>query len=811
MSRVLIVDDEKSIRATLAEFVREDGHEVLMAEDAMQALQLLEEHKPDVVVSDIILPRVTGVALLKMIHEVAPEVQVVMITGEPTADTASDAVRLGAFDYLSKPITRAEFKSVIASAVRVSELARDRRRLEEENRHHQEHLEEEVKRKTDALRESEEKYRAVIENASEAIFITQDGTVPFANPSTSRLSGCSLEELRSGPCIEWVHPDDRSAVADRTKRGLAGENVSLKCEFRILRPDGEHRWVEIQTVLISWEGRPALLNFAGDITDRKLRELTALADQEKVRQRDTAIIRLAMNSTLYQGPVQRAFRAITEASARTLQVDRVSVWLFTEDRDAIQCMDLYELDQDGHTSGALLKKADVPDFFRALADQPSIVIDDVREDPGIAGLLHNYVLPHDIFSLLDVPVRLEGHLMGVICHEHVGAPRHWEREDITFAGSVAHLASLALEAANRRQAERETEQSEIRYRSLFEASPVSLWQEDYSQTKAFLEEIRDRGVSDMEEHLHDHPELVEECIRRIRVEDVNQATVTLHGASSKEEMLGNLARVIPPRSQPTFIPQLMAILEGKDFYGGTGIDRRLDGSEIHVAVRWMPAPGSESSLNRVLVSKIDITAAVEAEKSLQQALDGTIRAIGMTTETRDPYTAGHQRRVTELAVAIAQKMGLPQSTIEGIRAAGLMHDIGKLAIPAEILSKPSALNAMERALIESHPQAAYDILQTVTFPWPIARIVLQHHERIDGSGYPQGLCTDDILIEARILAVADTVEAMASHRPYREALGVDAALHEIEENRGITFDPDVVDACLHLFREGDFAFEDHTT
>jgi HD-GYP domain-containing protein (c-di-GMP phosphodiesterase class II) len=153
-------------------------------------------------------------------------------------------------------------------------------------------------------------------------------------------------------------------------------------------------------------------------------------------------------------------------------------------------------------------------------------------------------------------------------------------------------------------------------------------------------------------------------------------------------------------------------------------------------------------------------------------------------------------------------MGLPQSTIEGTRAAGLMHDIGKLAIPAEILSKPSALNAMERALIESHPQAAHDILQTVTFPWPVARIVLQHHERIDGSGYPQGLCTEGILIEARILAVADTVEAMASHRPYRAALGLDVALKEIEGNRGITFDPDVVDACLSLFREGSFAFED---
>jgi HD-GYP domain-containing protein (c-di-GMP phosphodiesterase class II) len=162
--------------------------------------------------------------------------------------------------------------------------------------------------------------------------------------------------------------------------------------------------------------------------------------------------------------------------------------------------------------------------------------------------------------------------------------------------------------------------------------------------------------------------------------------------------------------------------------------------------------------------------------------------------------------VTELAVAIAQKMQLDPEIIEGTRVAGLVHDIGKLAIPAEILSKPSALNAMEFALIQSHPQAACHILETVVFPWPIAQIVLQHHERMDGSGYPNGLAKNDIRIEARILAVADTVEAMASHRPYRPALGIDCALEEIEKSRGSKYDPAIVEACRELFRYDGFAF-----
>jgi len=173
---------------------------------------------------------------------------------------------------------------------------------------------------------------------------------------------------------------------------------------------------------------------------------------------------------------------------------------------------------------------------------------------------------------------------------------------------------------------------------------------------------------------------------------------------------------------------------------------------------------------------------------------------------RDPYTARHQERVTELACAIAREMGIPDGQIEGIHAAGLMHDIGKIAVPTEILTKPGKLNDLEFSLIRRHPQVAYDILKGIEFPWPIADIVLQHHERLNGSGYPNGLKGDEILLEARILTVADVVEAISSHRPYRPALGLDAALDEIKQGRGMLYDPDVVDTCLSVFEEG-FSFE----
>jgi len=210
----------------------------------------------------------------------------------------------------------------------------------------------------------------------------------------------------------------------------------------------------------------------------------------------------------------------------------------------------------------------------------------------------------------------------------------------------------------------------------------------------------------------------------------------------------------------------------------------------------------------------DITERKQAEKQLQDTLESLRKAVGATmqvmvaaVETRDPYTSGHQKRSADLARAIAAEMGLPPEKIEGIRMAGSIHDIGKLSIPAEILSKPTKLSEIEFSLIKEHAKKGYEMLKDVESPWPLAEIVRQHHERIDGSGYPRNLKGDDILIEARILSVADVVEAMASHRPYRPGLGIDAALNEIEKNRGIFYDNVVADACLRLFREKGFKLE----
>ncbi len=240
---------------------------------------------------------------------------------------------------------------------------------------------------------------------------------------------------------------------------------------------------------------------------------------------------------------------------------------------------------------------------------------------------------------------------------------------------------------------------------------------------------------------------------------------------------------------------------------------RADGRSIPVEETRSPILDDRGGRLGTAVVFRDVSQRQRAEEALSQSLaklrhtlDETVNALTVTSEKRDPFTAGHQERVSRLAVAIAAELGLPEEAREGVRVAGLVHDIGKIHVPSEILAKPEALSDMEMGIVKHHCEVGREILQNIPFPWPVARMVLEHHERLDGSGYPAGLVGNAALVESRILAVADVVEAMNAHRPYRAALGLARALEELRTFRGALYDPDVVDACLRLFQTSAFAF-----
>jgi putative nucleotidyltransferase with HDIG domain/PAS domain S-box-containing protein len=260
-------------------------------------------------------------------------------------------------------------------------------------------------------------------------------------------------------------------------------------------------------------------------------------------------------------------------------------------------------------------------------------------------------------------------------------------------------------------------------------------------------------------------------------------------------------RPVPPQERP-----FHATLRDGQRRGVEGIYFRQDGMGLPVQSTCC-AIAEGNKITGAVITFRDITERKQADAALRRAFGGAVKALANAVEVRDPYTSGHQLRVAVLACAIAREMGLPEERIEVLRIAGGLHDIGKIRIPAEILSKPTRLSNYEFDLIKTHPTIGFDIIKTVDFPGQVDEIVVQHHERMDGSGYPKGLQGDEVLLESRILAVADVVEAMVSHRPYRPGLGLEKALEEITTNKGVRYDSEAVEACVNLFINKDFKFE----
>jgi PAS domain S-box-containing protein/putative nucleotidyltransferase with HDIG domain len=322
------------------------------------------------------------------------------------------------------------------------------------------------------------------------------------------------------------------------------------------------------------------------------------------------------------------------------------------------------------------------------------------------------------------------------------------------------------------------EESEMRYRRLFEAAQDGILILDYPGGE---------------------------------INDVNPFLINMLGYS-KNDLLGKklweIGAVIDKEASVASFKELLK--NGYIRYDDISL-RKRNGSIINVE---FVSNSYKVANERVIQCNIrDVSDKKEAEKksaeyhhSISLSMHEMVNTLSVLIDQRDPYTAGHQSRVADLSVSIATELNLPMHTIEGIRMSALIHDVGKVAIPAEILTKPTKLTDFELATLKNHVQAGYDILKNIHFPWPVAQIVLQHHERLDGSGYPNGLKGDSICLEARIIAVADCMEAMSGNRPYRMALGLDAALHMLEDDHGKLFDTKVVQACLELFRKKNYKF-----
>ena len=469
---------------------------------------------------------------------------------------------------------------------------------------------------------------------------------------------------------------------------------------------------------------------------------------------------------------------------KRLDFDRGMIMLSNKERTRLVYTAGYGYKQTGEellkqTEFHLDKPQSKGQFVLAFKEQKPFLINDIEAvEKDFSKRSLEFAKKMGVQSFICVPIVYEKDSKGILTVDNVHSKRALTQSDMSLLLGIANQIGISI---NNAKSYGKIRESEERFRTLSSNAPDIIYTLGMEGLFTYVNPAWERILGHKKEEV-----IGRHFINFIR-EEGNENT-------------GRLIKTIEKHKK--IIKDVNIVMISKD------------GRERLFTMNNAPNFDLEGNATGIVGTLKDITdlkhSEIELKKSferLQMAMNSTINAMSMITESRDPYTAGHQKRVADLATAIAEEMDLPEERINIIHMASLIHDIGKIHIPAEILVKPGKLSEIEFNMIKTHPEIGYNILKTVEFTPPIAEIVLQHHERLDGSGYPKGITGNEIILEARIIAVADVVEAMASHRPYRASRGIDEALKEISQFKGVSYDPDVVNACLRLFEEKGFEFK----
>jgi PAS domain S-box-containing protein len=770
------------------------------------------------------------------------------------------------------------------------------------------------KRAEEALQESEEKYRSLVENSIDGIAIVQGPEIRFVNQALLEIFGYQSEdEIVGHTFTDFISPEFRNLMAERARAREKREDTPSHYEFKALRKDGTEFDAEIAVSTIGYEGSIARQGIIRDITERKRAEEELRESEETARALlnaptdvaaliDTRGIILDANEAM----AERFSRPVDElvgmygwdlvppglAEPRKAYVDQVirsgEPRRFEDENKGTWFDNVFYpvFDAQGKVTKVALLARDITERKRAekaLRQER----DRAQKYLAIAGVMIVAINSKGEVTLINkkgcevlgykkeeeiigqnwfesfLPGRIRNEVKAVFAKLTAGeieAVEYFENPVLTKsgveriiawhntvltdeAGNVLGTLSSGADITEHKRAERllralngaalAMEQA-LTHEEMFAAVAGEfkklgfsciVFPMDEKQSRLFPKYLsyESRALRAAEKLVgirHEAFSIPVENVDVYRKVVWERKTIFLENAEvaisqvlpePANRLAGLIAKTLKvPKSIPAPLivdDEVIGVLsvQSDDL---TEEDIPVITAFAHqMAAAWRKARLLQD-LERSLTERR--RAHEELQRSFQElrrTFEGTINVLVSTTEMRDPYTAGHQRRVTQLAWTIAKEMGLPEEQIEGIRMAGLIHDLGKISVPAEILNKPGLLTELEYGLIKMHPQTGHDVLKSIDFPWPVAQIVLQHHERMDGSGYPQGLSREEIILEARILGVADVVEAMASHRPYRSARGIDEALQEISQNRGTLYDPEVVDVCLKLFTEKSFTFE----
>jgi len=682
------------------------------------------------------------------------------------------------------------------------------------------------KQAVELLKESEERYHTIFENTGTAIMvIEEDMTISMINSQAEILIGYTKEEIENKmKWTEFVIPEDLERMKKyHIARRKAGEKSPTEYEFRLIDKKGNIKDIFLKVGMIS-HTKKSIVSLT-DITKiiETENKLTYRIELEKLISSISArFVGISLNK------INEEINKMLQIVGQFTHIDRAYLFLFSKDGAIMDnthewCAPGIKTEIDNLKG---LPSSTFPWWMEKLNRNETIHISCVKDLPNQARAEKEILQSQNIQSVLVVPVVYGKKLLGFIGFDAVQTKKTWKKEDISLLRTLGNIIASTLE---RQKSDRRINHLNLVLRAIRNVNQLIVKEKDPNRLiKGACESLtktRDYhnawiALLDGEGKLKTYAETGLGKAFLPMVELLKKGRLTACGKRALKQQEVVMTR--DPVSACTGCPL------SQEYSGRVGFTIRLEhGGEVYGLMSvsifaHLADDQEEQGLFKEVAGDIALGLhSIEMRGKLdkqthdlqqsyqrtKKAMDATIETMSKIVEAKDPYTAGHQQRVSQLTTAIAKELNLSQDKVEGARISSLIHDIGKIGLPTEILSKPNKLTDIEFSLIKSHSQIGYDILKSIDFSYPVANTVLQHHERLNGSGYPNHLKGDKILLEARIIGVADVVEAMSSHRPYRPALGIDKALEEISQNRGILYDQKVVDVCLKLFKEKGFKFE----
>ncbi len=830
--RVLMVEDSEDDVLLIIRELKKGGYNPLYEriETAAAMKKTIREKQWDIILCDYNLPKLKAPSAIAALRKLNIYIPLIIISGTIGEEKAVECMRLGAQDYV--------MKSNLSRLCPVIE-----RELEETKaKNKQKQAESQRKAALELLLQSEEKHRTILENIEEGYYeIDSEGNFVFFNESMCRILGYTQEEMMGMNSRQYSDKENAKKLFKTFNEVYKTGKPAKGFNWEVVRKDGTQRHIEASVSLLkdSSDKPTGFRGIVRDITERVQAEESLRKSEELYTKLVATIPDVIIRTDLKGNILFVNDNTLKIGGYRSDELEGQSMIKFIapEDRnDAIKNITLmmegklepkeYKLlTKDGReilfeVNRAFLRNKDGTPFSvvhvgRDISERkriekiireneerlrgitrnlPGIIFQFFAKDNGEYGMSYT---SQRLAEFLGIEVPADNLFPLFLSHIH-------EEDRDRFLASVK--AAMGTEKSWNFEGRVTLPSGEIIW---FQGLASPSRYEDQVVFNGILLNITERKLA--EEKFRKIFMTTPDCITITRLKDaliidVNRGFEEITGWKGSK-VIGQTSHQINfwnDKADWDFI--ISELRSGRDILHHEFEFRRNDGS-VRAGIYSARPINIEGEACLIFILQ-DITEHKRMNKELQRTLDSLRKAFGATIqvmisaiEMRDPYTAGHQKRCADLARAIATEMGFPQEKIDGIRMAGTIHDIGKLSVPAQILTKPTTLTEIEFSLIKEHPQSGYDMLKDIESPWPLAEIIYQHHERMNGSGYPRNLKGDEILIEARIMAVADVVEAMSSHRPYRAALGIEAALAEIKNNKGGLYDKAVVDACIRLFRK----------